>query len=280
MEIRADDIGFVYNQGTPLEKTALSGISFALPSGACMGISGGSGAGKTTLIKILNGLLAPVSGSLFIDNQEITSYSPELRRKFGLVFQQPERNLFTDSVFEEIAFVKLREGVSTKLQIEEKVLETCKILGLDIARLRDRHPFSLSEGEKRLVAIAAVLINEPEALILDEPAVGLAPPAIRTLLNTLEQLKKDPNRTLIIVSHDLEIFLPIPDFLLVIGRAGAGRFGSIEDLCDYAKAGSDIADYVPELARLVCEMRKHGVVIPDREYNPEVIAAVIGDLCN
>jgi energy-coupling factor transport system ATP-binding protein len=280
VDIRAENIGFVYNQGTPLERKALSSVSFALPSGACLGISGGTGAGKTTLIKILNGLFSPSSGALFFDDRKISTYAPELRKKIGLVFQQPERNLFTESVFEEIAFVKLREGTSTKAQIEELVAKTCKILGLDIVRLRNRHPLTLSEGAKRLVAIAAILINEPEVLILDEPAVALSPPAMRTLLNTLAQLKSCPNRTLIIVSHDLEIFLPILDFLLVIGNEGAGRFGPIEDLCEQAGHDPDIADYVPELARLVFELRKHGALIPEGLYDPEVIAAAMTDLRN
>ena len=181
--VRLENVCFGYDNDSLL----LENISFCVEDGESFGISGRSGCGKTTLAKLICGLLKPVSGSI--------SVSPRPR----MVMQFPERQLFARTVLEDVMYGPLNMG-QEKEKAREAALRTLGRLGLD-GRLYDRSPFSLSGGEKRLAAIAGILAMDPGILVLDEPTAGLDAFGESALVSILSSLHAD-GRTIIIVSHD------------------------------------------------------------------------------
>ena len=190
LEIRVENLSYVYNPGTPLQINALEEVNFLLPAGKVLGILGGTGSGKTTLIKNLNGLLLPTKGRVLVDDVESSQYGAGLRRKVGIVFQRPERQLFESTVARDISFALRRFSELPEAEIQDRVRAAADLVGLDIEVVAERSPIELSGGEKRKAAIAGVLVNDPEILILDEPAVGLDLPSTTELVELVRQLNE------------------------------------------------------------------------------------------
>ncbi len=258
MDLRVENLDYVYNGGTPLEKRALEGIHFSLPSARVLGILGGTGSGKTTLIRHFNGLLTPTEGRVLVGDTDTRSSGPQLRRKVGLVFQRPERQLFEETVYGDISFVMRRFSGLDEGEIRGRVGAACERVGLNISEMADRSPTALSEGERRKAAIAGILVNEPEMLVLDEPLVGLDPPSIRELVDVLTTLKKAGDRTLVIVSHDVDDFLPLLDLLLVLDKGRQAAYGSVMDVCESLGDNAGLRCLLPRLAMLVYDLDKAG----------------------
>jgi len=266
VELHVQDLEYVYHQGTPLEVKALHGVSFFLPQGEVLGILGGTGSGKTTLIKNLNGLLRPTSGHVLIDGIDSHACGPGLRRRIGLVFQRPERQLFEETVYRDISFVLRRFTALKETQIRDRVATACNLVGLDMGDVADRSPLALSDGEKRKAAIAGILVNEPEIVVLDEPAVGLDPPAIADLIRFIEEIKASRKRSVILVSHDMERFLGVMDRLLVLNNGTAVAWGSPADVCRDLAADRQMRALLPGLALLVHDLQEAGCPLEPRGY--------------
>ncbi len=267
MDIRVENLDYVYNAGTPLEIGALSGISFAVAEGKFLGLLGGTGSGKTTLIKNLNGLLLPTRGRVLVDGIDTGRYGPSLRRKIGIVFQRPERQLFEETVFRDISFVLRRFSGLSESEIRSRVYEVCEIVKLDIDEVGERSPFALSDGEKRKAAIAGVLLNDPEVLILDEPAVGLDPPAVGDFLSILRDLKQSGKKSVVLVSHDLESFLPVTDELLVLHKGRVTALGAVGKVCDQLSEDAETRELLPGTALFVHDLRKAGIPVEPGDYS-------------
>ncbi len=278
MKIHVENLDYVYNPSTPLEIKALEGLNFGLAAGSVLGILGGTGSGKTTLIKNLNGLLTPSRGRVLLDDKDITSYGPGLRSRVGLVFQRPERQLFEETVFGDISFVLRRFSNLSEVEIRAKVRNACELLGLNIDEIGEQSPMALSDGAKRKVAIAGILVNDPEVLILDEPAVGLDPPSLADLIRALEKIKRILDRTVIVVSHDMEPFLPILDLLMVLKQGSIAAFGAPYEVCEALKNDPDMRALLPELALLVFELRQAGVPLSADEFRIPVLVERIAAL--
>jgi cobalt transport protein ATP-binding subunit len=192
--ITASGLGYTYPDG----RRALSNLSFSVAPGEAVGVIGPNGAGKTTLFMVLAGLFQPTEGSLAITGTEPDwRKGNELRRKIGLVFQSTDEQLFSPTVFDDVAFGPLNFGLS-RGRVKERVAESLEAVGL--AGYEERSPHHLSSGEKRRVALATVLSYDPEILILDEPTSDLDPRGRRELVNLLGGMPQ----TKIIASHDLE----------------------------------------------------------------------------
>ena len=181
--VRLENVSFGYDRAFLL----LDNVSFCVEDGGLFGISGRSGCGKTTLAKLICGLLKPVSGSISVSSRP------------RMVMQFPERQLFARTVLEDVMYGPLNLGLG-KEKAREAAVSTLDRLGLD-RKLYDRSPFSLSGGEKRLAAIAGILAMDPEILVLDEPTAGLDAFGESALVSILSSLHAD-GRTIIIVSHD------------------------------------------------------------------------------
>lgn len=195
--IEARDIHFTY----PSDIKALKGASITIGNGEFVAVMGQNGAGKTTLVKHFNGLLKPTKGVVLIDGIKTTEVSvATLARKVGLVFQNPDHQLFSETVEEEIAFALKNFGYEEKA-IERRVTWALNLL--DLEEYRKTSPFMLSGGERKRVALASVLAWNPKILILDEPTIGQDHQQKEKLLHFILQMKAQ-KKTVIIVTHDVE----------------------------------------------------------------------------
>ncbi|MFX1261811.1 MAG: energy-coupling factor ABC transporter ATP-binding protein [Promethearchaeota archaeon] len=184
--------------------TALQGVSLQIEKGERVAIMGTNGAGKTTLIKHMNGLLRPQQGRVIVDGIDAKSLSiAELSRTVGLVWQNPDHQLFLDSVKKEIEFGLKNLGFTTE-EAEEKCVKTLQDLGLE--GFAERSPFALSGGERKRVALATVLATEPQVLALDEPTIGQDAHQKERLARMLIDLN-ERGRTVIVVTHDVEFVI-------------------------------------------------------------------------
>jgi len=192
-----EDVHFAY-EGL---YTALQGISLQIDDGERIAIMGSNGAGKTTLVKHLNGLLRPDNGRVILDGVDTEHYSvAELARDIGLVMQNPDHQLFLDSVEREILFSLENLGYQ-KEEAKERCERTLASLGLE--GFSERSPFTLSGGERKRVALATVLATEPRVISLDEPTIGQDARQKENLARMLSALN-DKGKTVIVVTHDIE----------------------------------------------------------------------------
>jgi len=195
--IEVEDIYFTYPNGVE----ALKGISLKIKNGEFVAIMGQNGAGKTTLVKHFNGLLKPTKGKVLVDGVETTKVSvATLARKVGFVFQNPDTQLFSETVEDEVAFALKNFGFKENV-IKKRVSWALNLLGL--TQYRKTSPFMLSGGERKRVALASVLAWNPKILILDEPTIGQDYQQKEKLRQFILQLKAQ-RKTIIIVTHDVE----------------------------------------------------------------------------
>ena len=180
------DVRFRYPDGTE----ALKGVSFLITHGESVGIVGANGAGKSTLLLHMNGHLLPTSGGVTIGEVPLRKETrPEIRRKVGVVFQNPDDQLFMPTVFDDVAFGPLNLGL-TQEEVRERVAEALAIVGKE--GFEERAPYHLSDGEKRAIAIATVLAMKPQVLAMDEPTSSLDHRSRRALIELLRSLPGQP----------------------------------------------------------------------------------------
>jgi len=211
--IEAKDIYYAYPDGTP----ALMGISFRITHGESVAVIGANGAGKSTLLQHLNGCLFPKAGSLRIGDSPLKkSTLNAIRRTVGMVFQDPDDQLFMPTVFDDVAFGPLNQGLPPD-EVASRVNRALEIVGA--AHLKNRPPYKLSGGEKRAVSIATVLSMSPDILVMDEPTSNLDPRSRRQLIEMLKTFK----HTKIFATHDLDFVLDLCERSIVLmqGRVAA-----------------------------------------------------------
>ena len=197
------DVSFSYN-----DRLALKSIDLLIESGESVSFLGANGCGKSTLFKLLSGLIVADYGTYSFDGSPVntktladTRFSKRLHQRVGFVFQNPDTQLFCASVYDEVAFGPRHMGLA-EAEIEQRVSETLVLLGL--SGFENRIPYHLSGGEKRKVALAAVLAMNPDALVLDEPMSGLDPRTMRWLAEFLVQLNSI-GKTILVSTHNLDL---------------------------------------------------------------------------
>ena len=209
--IRADKLEYAYPDGTK----ALKGLTLALPRGKRIAFLGPNGAGKSTFFLHLNGLNRPSKGSLFFQDKPYKydgNSLNQLRQQVGLVFQDPDNQLFSASVSEDVSFGPFNLDLPAQeiaLRVENVLKKT------NLWELKDKPTHFLSVGQKKRVALAGVLAMEPEVIVLDEPTANLDPKHTGIIMNILTELNRD-GKTIIISTHDLEIVLSWADYLFVL----------------------------------------------------------------
>jgi energy-coupling factor transport system ATP-binding protein len=227
MRLELKDVRHVYSPGTPFEVEALRGVSLTVEPAEVLGIVGGTGSGKSTLVQHLNLLLSPARGAVLVDDVEASALKKsELRRRVGLVFQFPEQGLFAPTVEEDVAFAPRQMGLGEN-EVRGRVRESLAMLGAE--HLAGRSPHALSGGEKRRVAIAGVLAMGPEVLALDEPTAGLDPSARGDLLGVVRGLR-DAGVSVVLVSHDLDEVAEVADRVCVMEGGRVRALGTPADV--------------------------------------------------
>ncbi len=276
MAITISNLNYIYMPGSPFEKHALQDINLTIADGEFVGIIGHTGSGKSTLIQHLNGLLAPTSGSILIDGIDICQKGADLRalrQKVGLVFQYPEHQLFEETVYKDVAYGPQNMGLSQE-EIDERVREAMNYVGLSDKYL-NRSPFELSGGQKRRVAIAGVLAMRPDVLILDEPAAGLDPAGREEILTQIRALYLARKMTVIFVSHSMEDVARAAGRIIVMNKGKVAMDGTPSEVFSRAAELRSMGLDVPQITRLVEELRRRGVNINDSIYTLEKAKSTI-----
>lgn len=206
--VEVKDLEYVYPDG----HQALNGISIRITHGEAVGIVGANGAGKSTLLLHLTGILFPNAGSIRVGDWPVTKETlPQIRRSVGMIFQDPDDQLFMPTVGEDAAFGPLNLGLPVA-EVEKRVFLALETVGA--LHLKDRPPYKLSGGEKKAAAIATVLSMAPDLLVMDEPSVLLDPVSRRRLINMLAGFK----HTKIIATHDLDLILDLCERTIVLSE--------------------------------------------------------------
>lgn len=229
MYIQVKNLNYTYSKDLPNQIKALDDVSFGIEKNSILGVAGHTGSGKSTLLQMLNGLLRPDDGEIFIGEDCITEKDfplVDIRKKVGLVFQYPEYQLFEETVRKDVIYGPKNLGIEDEKELEEIARDSISKVGLDYEMIKDRSPFELSGGQKRRVAIAGVIAMKPEVLILDEPTAGLDPESRHELINMIQNIQKNENMILIFVSHNMNDIAKLADKMIVLDRGKIAMEGT------------------------------------------------------
>ncbi len=217
--IEFKNVSFCYESGSPV----LENLSFTIGDGEAVGLIGANGAGKSTIMKAMLGLLS-VQGEILVDGLAVGPKTlPAVRQKLGFVLQNSDNQMFMPTVYEDMRFAPKNYGLSAE-ETEARIDGVLSQLGL--MELKHRYNHKISGGEKRMAAIATILVMEPEVLLMDEPTTALDPVNRRTVINAINGL----SQTKLIASHDLDMILDTCDRVILLSKGTIAADGKTEDI--------------------------------------------------
>ena len=217
--IEFQNVSFAYEKNSPV----LRDLSFRIEKGEAVGLIGANGAGKSTVMKLLLGLLEG-EGKILVDGTEVRKDTlPEIRRKLGFVLQNSDNQMFMPTVYEDMVFGPLNYMLSRE---EADARVDAVLARLHLEELKHRYNHKISGGEKRMAAIATVLAMEPEAILMDEPTSALDPYNRRIVINTIRELEQ----TKLITSHDLDMILDTCDRVILLSNGAIAADGAAQDI--------------------------------------------------
>ena len=260
--LKAENIKLVYGAGTSFEKTALSDVSFEIEGGEFIGVIGHTGSGKSTLVQLLNGLLKPTEGKIYLNGKDIWEEPKKIRQvrfKVGMVFQYPEYQLFEETVYKDISYGPKNMGLTDE-DIDKKVSAAAEFVGLK-KELLEKSPFDLSGGEKRRAAIAGVIAMDPDVLILDEPTAGLDPLGRDALLSQIKSYHEVRKNTVLLVSHSMEDIARISDRILVMDHGRKMMLDTAENVFSKGRELEKMGLRVPQITKIMMMLREKGVPV-------------------
>lgn len=260
MSIILDKVNYIYSAGTSYEIQALKDINLKIEDGEFIGVIGHTGSGKSTLIQHLNGLMRATSGGIYYNGEDIydKDYNMRaLRSKVGLVFQYPEHQLFETTIFDDVCFGPMNQGLS-KNEAGLRAFEALRSVGLQ-EDLYYQSPFDLSGGQKRRVAIAGVLAMKPDVLILDEPTAGLDPRGRDEILDQLALMHEERKITIILVSHSMEDVAKYVSRIIVMNQGSVMYDGIPKEVFRHYKELEAVGLAAPQVTYLMHELRDLGL---------------------
>jgi energy-coupling factor transport system ATP-binding protein len=261
MSIIVKNLTHIYNEGMPFASKALDDISFEIQDRDFVGLIGHTGSGKSTLIQHLNGLLKPSSGTILINEFDITDKDlnlTDIRKRVGVVFQYPEYQLFEETVSKDVAFGPINLGLD-ELEVEKRVMDSMNAVGLKYDEYKDKSPFELSGGQKRRVAIAGVIAMKPEVLILDEPTAGLDPGGRDEIFELIKKLHKENNMTIILSSHSMDDMAKLAETIIVMNQGKIEFMGSPREIFNnHSSRLKEIGLDIPQVLELAIKLRERG----------------------
>lgn len=263
----------------PSSPWALRDVSLTVRRGEFLGLAGHTGSGKSTLVQHLNGLIRPQEGSVYALGLDLSSKkdAAAVKAKVGVVFQYPERQLFAETVAQDVAFGPHNLGLS-QTEVARRVASSLARVGLDLATVGDKSPFELSGGQQRRVAFAGVLAMEPEVLVLDEPMAGLDPAARSDFLGLIDRLHRD-GLTVVMVSHSMDDLANCCDRIVVMNEGTVFAEGTPAQVFAYADELKSIGLGVPAAQRMALALARADVPLRlDGLYTVESLADELADL--
>ncbi|NLM05323.1 MAG: ATP-binding cassette domain-containing protein [Tissierellia bacterium] len=250
--VKVKGLSYTYPDGTK----ALNNVGLEIFPSNTIAFLGGNGAGKSTLFKCLNGILKPTCDLYQFQGEEV-DYSKKsiakLRESVGIVFQDPDIQLFSANVYQDISFGPMNMYL-TNDEVRARVERAMKATGVE--ELKDRPTHFLSHGQKKRVAIAGVLAMEPKLIILDEPTAGLDPKGVSELLNILKTLKEELNMVILIATHDIDIVPLYADYCYVMDEGKLVFSGSPEEIFKEPERIRSLSLRLPRIAHLMEILKK------------------------
>ncbi|MGQ9617126.1 MAG: ATP-binding cassette domain-containing protein [Spirochaetota bacterium] len=256
--IEARNLSHWYLRGTPLEVRSLRDVNFTLFRDETVGIVGSSGSGKSTLLQHLNGIIKPQAGEVLIDGIPVSQFPGglrEVRRRVGLVFQNPEDQLFERYAGDDVAFGPRNLGLSP-VQVRERVREAMEMVSLPFS-YKDRLTTELSHGERRRLALAGVFAMEPEVLLLDEPTAGIDPGGKEKLFEVFKRWRKG-GRAMIVASHSMDDIAFLCNRVYVLKGGRVLREGTTAEVLSDLELLSDTGLEPPYSVRVMYELLRMG----------------------
>ena len=263
----------------PSSPWALRDVSLTVCRGEFLGLAGHTGSGKSTLVQHLNGLIRPQEGSVRAlgFNLSYKKDAAAVKAKVGVVFQYPERQLFAETVAQDVAFGPHNLGLPQD-EVDRRVESSLARVGLDLATVGDKSPFELSGGQQRRVAFAGVLAMEPEVLVLDEPMAGLDPAARRDFLELIDRLHRE-GLTVVMVSHSMDDLANCCDRIVVMNEGAVFAEGTPAQVFAHADELKSIGLGVPAAQRMALALAEAGVPLRCAGlYTVESLADELADL--
>lgn len=258
--IETINLSYTYHDGTK----ALNNINFSVEKGENMAILGPNGAGKSTLLHHFNGLLMPTSGKVIVSGQEVVASNVDwVRQKVGLVFQDPDDQLFARTVGEDVAFGPINLGLPLD---EVKARVKWALEATEITELEPKPPQNLSTGQKRRASIAGVLAMKPEIIILDEPMANLDPRTASKVLKLLLQLNQELGITLIIATHDLDLVPLFANKICVINKGQIALQGPPAEVFSQADLIRSMDLRLPRITHLFEILSKKNSLLTNEQY--------------
>lgn len=264
--LRVRGVHVWYERGLPGEQHALRGIELEVRQGDRVGLLGASGSGKSTLLHVLARLQVPKQGRVYSDAEQLPS----------LVFQFPERQLFAETVSDEVGYGLSASGL-TKPQVEERVVGALEEVGLDAQAFASRAPFHLSAGERRRVALAGILAQRREVVLLDEPTLGLDRDGTRRLEHITAALH-ERGVAYWLASHDTDFVAATCTHLVVLVRGSVAYDGPAEDYWASPERVSAHGIRPPRVAQLAARLRAHGISGLSARSDAAQIAAALASV--
>ena len=263
----------------PSSPWALRDVSLTVRRGEFLGLAGHTGSGKSTLVQHLNGLIRPQEGSVRALGLDLSNKkdAAAVKAKVGVVFQYPERQLFAETVAQDVSFGPRNLGLPQD-EVDRRVESSLSRVGLDLATVGDKSPFELSGGQQRRVAFAGVLAMEPEVLVLDEPMAGLDPAARSDFLELIDRLHRE-GLTVVMVSHSMDDLANCCDRIVVMNEGAVFAEGTPAQVFAHADELKSIGLGVPAAQRMALALAKAGVPLRfDGLYTVESLADELVDL--
>ncbi|MCD8237963.1 MAG: energy-coupling factor transporter ATPase [Clostridiales bacterium] len=266
--IEVKDLSYKY-EGT--EENALTSVSFGVPKGSFTSVIGHTGSGKSTLLRCLNGLYKPQKGEILYKGKNISQVK-DIRFKVGVVFQNPDYQLFEETVLKDVMFGALNMGLSEE-EAENRAFKALSLAAFPLDKA-DKPPFELSGGEKKRAALAGILVMQPEVLVLDEPAAGLDPKGRREILKTIKSIQKT-GVTVIMVSHSMEDAAELSDYAVILKDGRVLKKGLPSEIFNDGESLRSAGLDRPKISLLKDELEKLGITLPKDCFSPKQSAEII-----
>lgn len=260
--LEVKNLSYVYSKKTAFRKEAVKNVTFEAERGEIIGIIGHTGSGKSTLVQMLNGLIMPDEGSVYLNGTNIYENAKDIskyRYKIGIVFQYPEYQLFEETVYKDIAFGPTNLGLDQN-EIDRRVKNSAKMVGIN-DDLLEKSPFDLSGGQKRRAAIAGVVAMLPEVIIFDEPTAGLDPEGREMVFEMIKNYATEQNAAVIIVSHSMEDMARYTDRILVMNDGEVVMFDKTDKVFSKHEVLTSIGLNVPQITDVFIKLKALGLNI-------------------